>query len=71
MSNARSQFNELLRMVPRLAILALIAGGATNLVSNSMASPEPIMTSKVLTGGRIAKPNGVGFVLAVGLQRAG
>ncbi|MCR5858953.1 hypothetical protein [Mesorhizobium sp. J428] len=60
---------DIVRMLPRLALIALFIGSTALAVSKVNAAPEAIVTDVMLVGGQIAKPSGVGFVLAVGLQR--
>jgi len=60
---------DVVRMLPRLALIALFIGSTAFAVSKVNAAPEAVVTDVMLVGGQIAKPSGVGFVLAVGLQR--
>lgn len=62
---------DILRMLPRLAVIAALVGSTAFAVSKVNAAPEAIVTDAMLVGGTLAKPSGVGFVLAVGLQRRG
>ncbi len=69
MRNNNRPYAETFGMLPKLALIALLSGataaGASQLVS------EPSAISSVVDGGSITKPSGVGFVLAVTLQRHG
>ena len=61
---------ELIAMLPRLAVVACLAVVTATGATRFMVEPAPIAQTALL-GGDFAKPNGVGFVLAVGLQRHG
>lgn len=61
---------ELIAMMPRLAVVASLAVVTATGATRLMAEPDPIAQT-ALFGGEFAKPNGVGFVLAVSLQRNG
>ncbi|GEM_PF-1306319 len=69
MRNNNRPFAEIFGMLPRLALIALLSGvtaaGASQLVS------EPSAIAQTVDGGSISRPSGVGFVLAVTLQRHG
>lgn len=70
MRNNKSTFAELFGMLPKLVLIALLSGVTAAGASQLVASPDPIATAMV-DGGSITKPSGVGFVLAVTLQRHG
>lgn len=60
---------EMLRTLPRLVVMTLMIGGPLLAVGQGNAASGAFQSGKMLVGGEIAKPNGVGLVLAVGLQR--
>ena len=62
-------WSELAALMRRVALAAVIVAVPLAAVAQSNSEPSPILGS-ALFGGSIQKPNGVGFVLAVGLQRA-
>ncbi len=59
------------RMLPRLALIVALVAGTAFAVSQVNAAPDAFLSEATLVGGEMAKPSGVGFVLAVGLQRRG
>lgn len=69
MRNNNRPFAELFGMLPKLALIALLSGATAAGASQLVNEPSPIATT--VDGGSIAKPSGVGFVLAVTLQRHG
>jgi len=58
-----------LKMLPRLLTIAALVATTAFAVSKVNAAPEAVVTDVMLVGGQLTKPSGVGFVLAVGLQR--
>lgn len=60
---------ETARMLPRLALVTLLLAGTATMVSRVNAASDA-SAGFLLAGQDIKTPNGVGFVLAVGLQRA-
>lgn len=58
-----------IRMLPRLALIAALFASTAFAVSKVSAATGNVVTDVMLVGGQMAKPSGVGFVLAVGLQR--
>lgn len=62
---------ELAWMVPRILLVAALVATTAFAVSRVSAAPGSVVADVMLVGGEIAKPSGVGFVLAVGLQRRG
>lgn len=60
---------EIVGMLPKLLLVALIVATTAFAVSKVNAAQSAVQSSVVLVGGDLVKPSGVGFVLAVGLQR--
>lgn len=60
---------DMLRTLPRLALIAALFGTTAFAVSKVNAATGSVVADAVLVGGQMTKPSGVGFVLAVGLQR--
>jgi len=60
---------ELLGMLPKLLLVATIVATTAFAVSKVNAAQTAVQSGVVLVGGQLTKPSGVGFVLAVGLQR--
>jgi hypothetical protein len=60
---------ETLGMLPRLALIAVLLAGSALAVGKVNASTGNVVSDVMLVGGELTKPSGVGFVLAVGLQR--
>jgi len=60
---------EIVGMMPRLALIAMLLATTAFAVSKVNAAQDTVQSNVVLVGGQLAKPSGVGFVLAVGLQR--
>lgn len=60
---------DILRTLPRLALIAAMFATTAFAVSKVNAATGSVVTDAVLVGGQMTKPSGVGFVLAVGLQR--
>ena len=60
---------DMLRTLPRLALVAALFATTAFAVSRVNAATGSVVTDVMLVGGQMAKPSGVGFVLAVGLQR--
>lgn len=60
---------ETARMLPRLALVTLLLAGTATMVSRVNAASDA-GAGFLLAGQDIKAPSGVGFVLAVGLQRA-
>lgn len=58
---------EIVAMLPKLAFIAMLTGATAAAASQFVAAPQSVM----LVGGQFEKPSGVGFVLAVSLQRNG
>ena len=71
MATRANPFIEVARMLPKLALIAAFLTATALAVSSVNAAPEAVSINAMLVGGEIAKPSGVGFVLAVGLQRRG
>ena len=61
---------EVTRLLRRAALAVALVAVPIAAVAKSNNGPEPIVTGSTLLGWQSKKPNGVGFVLAVGLQRA-
>ena len=62
-------WSELAALLRRVALAAVIVAVPLAAVAQSVSDPAPVVGS-ALFGAQIQKSNGVGFVLAVGLQRA-
>lgn len=60
---------DILRTLPRLALIAALFATTAFAVSKVNAATGSVVTDAVLVGGQMTKPSGVGLVLAVGLQR--
>lgn len=60
---------EIIRMLPRLAVIAMLVGATAFAVSKVNAAPGSAIVQTTLDGLSVGKRNGVGFVLAVTLQR--
>jgi hypothetical protein len=56
-------------MTIELALIAALFGTTAFAVSKVNAATGSVVADAVLVGGQMNKPSGVGFVLAVGLQR--
>lgn len=65
--NPMAELGQLLR---RAALAVALVAVPVAAVAQSNSDPAPVVAGPMLLGGQLAKPNGVGFVLAVGLQRA-
>jgi len=68
MRTTKNPIEELFGMLPRLALIALLSGVTAAGASQFVSEPSAIMQ---VDGGSMTKPSGVGFVLAVTLQRNG
>jgi len=61
--------SEIFGMLPRLAVVAMLVATTAFAVSKVNAAQDTVQSNVMLVGGQLTKPSGVGFVLAVGLQR--
>jgi hypothetical protein len=68
MRNNNRPISELFGMLPKLVVIALLSGVTAAGASQLVAKPNPIST---VDGVSMTKPSGVGFVLAMTLQRNG
>ncbi|MDP3899270.1 MAG: hypothetical protein Q8Q62_21555 [Mesorhizobium sp.] len=69
MRDTRHSLKQTLRMLPRLVVLSLLVGLPVLSVGASGAAWDSGRSGVILVGGDLATPNGMGFVLAMGLQR--
>jgi len=69
MRHSRKPIAELFRILPRLTVMLLVVAAPALAVGTGNASGDSIYSSEILVGSDLATPNGVGLVLAVGLQR--
>jgi hypothetical protein len=70
MRNNNRPFAEIFGMLPKLVLIVLLSGATAAGASQLVNEPDPVVTAMV-DGGSITKPSGVGFVLAMTLQRNG
>lgn len=68
MRNNKRPFVELFGMLPKLVLIALLSGVTAAGASQLVTKPGAIST---VDGISMTKPSGVGFVLAMTLQRNG
>ncbi len=69
MTSSTHPILEIVGMMPRLALIAMLLATTAFAVSKVNAAQTNVRSNVVLVGGQLTKPSGVGFVLAVGLQR--
>ena len=69
MTSSTPPILEIVGMMPRLALIAMLLATTAFAVSKVNAAQTNVRSNVVLVGGQLTKPSGVGFVLAVGLQR--
>jgi hypothetical protein len=69
MMSTTHPISEIVGMLPKLVLVALIVATTAFAVSKVNAAQNAVQSNVVLVGGQLTKPSGVGFVLAVGLQR--
>ena len=69
LSNASPALREAVRFLPRLLVVVAVVAGSAFAVSRVNAAGEAPFANAILTGGQLTKPSGVGFVLAVTIQR--
>jgi hypothetical protein len=69
MTTMTNPISEIVGMLPKLMLVALIVATTAFAVSKVNAAQTAVQSNVMLVGGDLVKPSGVGFVLAVGLQR--